>query len=144
MIACEEAQEAVSARLDHEPPPLAGPLVDLHLAKCPACREFEATALDIGRRARLRAPRPVPDDLVANLVGLLGPAFPGLAPRRRWNGAPSFGWASTARWAGALVPAAAAVTAISVGVGSHPVLVPSRPPTPCTISLVAHHLQRGG
>lgn len=152
---CAEAQEAVSARLDGEPSSMAGSALDLHLARCQECRDFEMAAVAFGRRARLRAPRPVPEDLVAKLVPLLEPARPGLvAAVRQWRGRAgpgsgwagsgwaATGWASTARWAGALAPAVAAVIAISIGVGSHPHLVPTRPPSPCTVGLVVHHVPR--
>jgi hypothetical protein len=125
---------------------MLGTVLEHHLAHCQECRDFEMAAVALGRPARLRAPRPVPEDLVTKLVPLLEPAPLGLvaAVRRwRWREAPgsgwaSGGWASTARWAGALAPAVAAV-AISIGVGSHPHMVPTRPPSPCTVGLVAHH-----
>jgi predicted anti-sigma-YlaC factor YlaD len=148
VIGCDQAQEAVSARLDGERLPLAERQLDLHLAQCEACREFQAAVVALGRRARLREPRPVPDDFVARLEPLLEPAprgFPGLmgnGPRARRR--PRFGWASTAQWAGAIVPAAVAVVAIQLGVGSSSHLVPTRPPSPCTIGLVARHGHGGG
>ena len=119
-VSCEEAKEAISARLDGEPPPLTRPALGYHLATCQACRDFEVEAVAIGRRGLLRAPRPVPDGLVASLVPLLEPAPSGLlaaARRRRWERASGFGWTSTARWAGALVPAATAVAAIRSALG---------------------------
>jgi anti-sigma factor RsiW len=146
-VNCEEAKEAISARLDGERHPLTGPPLGSHLATCQACRAFEVDAVAIGRRALLRAPRPVPTDLVASLVQLLEPAPTGplaVARRRHWERAPGFGLTSTACWAGALIPAATAVAAISLGLGSHPHLVPTRPPSPCTVGLVARHLQSGG
>jgi predicted anti-sigma-YlaC factor YlaD len=146
-VTCEEATESISARLDGERHPLAEPALAQHLAGCPACRDFEADAVAIGRRALLRAPRPVPGDLMASLVPLLEPSPTGLLAtkrHRRRERPPSFGWTSTARWAGVLVPAITAVAAISLGLGSHPHLVPTRPPSPCTAGLVARHLRSGG
>ena len=146
VVTCEEAKESISARLDGEPPPWPSRSWLTISPRCPACRDFEADAVAIGRRALLRAPRPVP-----RIGGQLGPAARGrpygLAGRGTTTalGATSgFGWNSTARWAGALVPAATAVAAISLGVGSHVHLVPTRPPSPCTIGLVARHLRSGG
>ena len=148
LFSCDEAQEAISARLDGERPPPAGAALDAHLVSCQACRSFESGAVALGRSVRLREPRPVPDNLVATLVPLLGPEPTGLwasVRKRRW-GPPRYGlyWASTARWAGAVVPVALAVVGISLGVGSHPHLVPTRPPSPCTIGLVARQPQDGG
>ena len=147
VVTCEGAKESISARLDGERHPLAEPALAHHLAGCRACRDFEADAVAIGRRALLRAPRPVPGDLVASLVPLLEASPTGLLATKRHRHrarAPSFGWTSSARWAAALVPAATAIVAVSVGVGSNPHLVPTRPPSPCTVGLMARHLPRGG
>ena len=146
-VRCEAAQGAISARLDGERPPLAGPALDAHLAGCPVCRDFETAAVALGRQARLRAPRPVPGELVAALVPLLEPARPGflgsaLQRPRKWGY--GLAWAGTARWAGAIAPAVVAAVAISVGAGPHPHLVPTRPPSACTMGLAAQHPQRGG
>ena len=145
IVSCDEAREAISARLDGERPPFPAHSLDAHLSTCQACREFEAAALALGRSVRLRATRPVPDDLVETLVALIGPSpRPVLISLVRRRSGAGFGYASTARWAGAIVPAALAAAAISLGVGSHPHLVPTRPPSPCTIGLVARHLPRVG
>ena len=102
--------------------------------------------MDLGRRARLRAPRQVPDDLLATLVPLLEPDRPGLlaGARRHRQTTAGLGWVRTAGWAGAFVPAALVVAGICMGVGSHPNLVPTRPPSPCTVGLVARHSQHSG
>ena len=60
---CEEAQEAISARLDGERHPVAGAALEMHLGNCQACRGFEAEVVDLGRRAGLRSPRTAPEDL---------------------------------------------------------------------------------
>jgi hypothetical protein len=147
IVSCEEAREAISARLDGEQPPFSAASLDAHIVLCQPCREFEGAALAIGRRLRLRARRPVPDDLVETLVSLMSPPpRPILVPlgRRRSGAGSGFGYAHTARWAAAILPAALAATAISFGVGSHPRLVPTRPPSPCTVGLIARHLPRVG
>jgi predicted anti-sigma-YlaC factor YlaD len=146
VVGCDEVQEAISARLDGERPPHAQAAVDGHLAGCGACRDFQTEVVALGRLAHLRTPRPVPADLLATLAPLVEPARPGLRGSARYLGPGERsgpGWTRTARWAGAMVPAALAVVAIIAGVGSPPRLVPTRPPSPCTIGLVAHH-QRGG
>ena len=81
-------REAISARLDGERHPVPGAALEMHLGNCQACRDFEAEAVDLGRRAGLRSPRAVPADLLAMLVPVLKPAppphFPSLR-RRRWE-----------------------------------------------------------
>ncbi len=147
IVCCEEARETISARLDGEQPPFSAPSLEAHLVACQACQDFESAVLAIGRRLSLRASRPVPADLVETLVALMGPPpRPILVPlgRRRSGTGSGFGHGPTVRWAAAILPAALAATAISFGVGSHPRLVPTRPPSPCTIGLIARHLPRVG
>ena len=135
-VGCEEAREAISARIDEESPPIPGPVLEAHLNSCLSCRVFEARLATIGRQARLHAPKRAPDDLVAKLRPLLDPA-----PRapwvlvHRWRPGAGPSRLSGARWAAAALPAALAVGALSSGVGSQPHLVPTRPPSPCTIGL---------
>jgi anti-sigma factor RsiW len=144
---CEDTQEAISAGLDGEPHPALGAALEVHLANCQACRDFEADVVNIGRRARLRAPRAVPEDLMAMLAPLLEPAprprFPPLRPRR-WEQDCRPGWARSVRWVGALLPAVLVSVALPLGLGSQPRLVPTRPPSPCTVGLVARHLSGDG
>lgn len=146
-IGCEEAQEAVSARLDGEWHPSLGAALEEHLANCYACREFQADVASLERRGRLRSPQPVPEDSVATLAPLLEPGRRALlASARRWHhhcGLGS-GWARTVRWTVAVAPAVIVLVALPLGVGSRPRLVPTRPPSPCTLGLVARHLAGGG
>jgi predicted anti-sigma-YlaC factor YlaD len=138
-VGCEQAREAISAGLDSEGSPVAGPALAAHLTGCRSCRDFEASAADIGRRARLHTARDVPEDLVARLSPLLRPAprpLAALAGLRGRGGRPAR--LSSARWAASLLPGALAVAALSLGVGAHPHLVPTRPRSPCTIGLIAH------
>ena len=76
---CDTYREALSARLDGEPPGLPEQEVDEHLAGCPACRDWLESAAEVTRRARLVLAPPVPDVTAAVLARL--PAAP---PRRRW------------------------------------------------------------
>jgi predicted anti-sigma-YlaC factor YlaD len=143
VVRCEDAQEAISARLDGERHPVAGAALEMHLGNCQSCRDFEAEVVDLGRRAGLRSPRSVPEDLLAMLVPVLKPAPPPHFPsrrRRRWEQGYRPGWARTAQWAGAIVPAVLVSVALPLGLGSQPRLVPTRPPSPCTIGLIARHL----
>ena len=145
VIGCEEAQEAISARLDQEWHRAVGAALDGHLVNCQACRVFKADAAGLGRRARLRSPSPCPG-LLATLTPLLEPgrrtllASARVAPPLR----PGSGWARTVRWAGAMVPAVVVLVAFPLGVGSQPRLVPTRPPSACTLGLVARHWAGGG
>ena len=71
LVSCEEASEAVSARLDGERPSLTGQELDAHLASCATCKDFEAQAAALGRQLQLRPARAVPPGLVAELTPLL-------------------------------------------------------------------------
>lgn len=146
-IGCEDAQEAISARLDREWHPAQGAPLGAHLANCLACRDFDADIASLGRRAGLRSPRPAPAALVATLVPLVEagrrPLLAGARLRRDGHGFGS-GWARTVRWAVATVPAVVVFVALPLGVGSKPRLVPTRPPSPCTAGLVARHTSRRG
>ena len=56
---CMRAREAVSGRLDEELTELEGARLDVHLRRCPACREFAAASAAITaelRRAPLERP----------------------------------------------------------------------------------------
>ena len=147
VVRCEDAQEAISARLDGERHPVPGAALEMHLGNCQACRDFEAEVLDLGRRAGLRSPRAVPEDLLAMLVPVLKPAspphFPSLRPRR-WEQGYRPGRARKAQWAVAIVPAVLVSVALPLGLGSQPRLVPTRPPSSCTIGLIARHLSGEG
>ena len=88
----------------------------------------------------------VPDDLVATLMAVSEPApQPVSVPlaRRRQYRPSGFGNVRTVQWAAAMVPVLVGAAALSAGMGSHARLVPTRPPTPCTAGLVAHHLPPG-
>lgn len=147
VVRCEDAQEAISARLDGERLLFPRPALDAHLVSCQACRDFEAGAVALGRQVRLRAPRPAPEDLLATLVPLLEPVgrsvFASVRQRRLDTGS-RFSPVHAAGWAATTVPATLAAVAISLGVGTHPHMVPTRPPSPCTIGLIPRHLQHGG
>ena len=144
-VDCGAAAEAISARMDGEELHIASLDLDTHLAGCPACRDFEAGAANLGRQVDLTSARPVPGDLVATLMSMVEPSSrrsAWLGRRRPLNTRP--GWAGRVQWAGATVPALVAVVAISMGAGSHLHLVPTRPPSPCTAGLAVHHAARGG
>jgi len=131
--------------MDGEALPVAARDLDAHLASCAACRHFAAETVALGRQVRLRPARPVPVDLVARLAPLLEAPAPAFL--RGWKShiarGAGLGWAGKARWAGATMSVALVALAISLGVGSRPRLVPTRPPSPCTVGLLAHHRPSG-
>ena len=146
LIGCDEACEAISARLDSEEVPVSRRDLDAHMARCTACREFEAQVLLLGRRVGLTPARSVPTDLVATLTAMVGPSGPRTAALVRRHPLPRarFSWASRAQWAAIAIPAVVATVAISMGVGAHPHLVPTLPPSPCTAGLAVHHTSGRG
>jgi predicted anti-sigma-YlaC factor YlaD len=73
---CTDARTAISARLDGEDLPSAGPALEAHLRTCHDCRDFEAASTAVHRRLRLRPAEPVPD-LSASIVAALGPTDDG-------------------------------------------------------------------
>lgn len=146
-LACERAREAVSARLDGEELPVSATALEAHMSCCPGCRDFEVRALAVSRQFSLRSPVPVPSGLVGALVPLLGPPERPLRAamaRRRWRLQEQVALSAKVRWVAAMVPAALAAGAISMGVGSHPHLAPSRPATACTAGLHRALMHPGG
>lgn len=144
-LSCAEARETISARLDGERFSCSTAALDAHIASCDECANFQTLAVDVAHRVALRAAKQAPDDLVAAVVSVYRPVpRPGLvgAARRRRRGV-SLGRVGTVRWAGATLPALLAFVAVSVGAGWHPRVVPTRPPSPCTAGLLAHHLPLG-
>lgn len=64
---CRACTEALSARLDGEPEPVAAVEVDEHLAGCADCRAWYADAVVLTRRVRVREVTQTPD-LVASVL----------------------------------------------------------------------------
>lgn len=58
---CDQAREALSARLDGELPQLDDPALDAHLDTCPACQTHAGALAGLHRSLRVRAAEPVPD-----------------------------------------------------------------------------------
>ena len=58
---CETCREAISARLDGEVSELSSELVDVHLADCADCRQFEQRAMIMNRRLRVGVAAPMVD-----------------------------------------------------------------------------------
>jgi predicted anti-sigma-YlaC factor YlaD len=58
---CSRVQTAISADLDGETLPIPREEVARHLSQCPACRQFQAAAVTLQRRTRVRPAPPVPD-----------------------------------------------------------------------------------
>lgn len=65
----------MSARLDGEPEPVPAAEVDEHLATCPKCQAWQADAVLLHRRVRVRAVTPTPD--------LVGAVLAQTRPRRK-------------------------------------------------------------
>jgi predicted anti-sigma-YlaC factor YlaD len=79
-VRCDPFREALSARLDGEPPGLPDREVDRHLAGCAACRDWLQAAAEVTRRARLVL-APAVRDVTAAVLSRL-PAVPRPRPRR--------------------------------------------------------------
>lgn len=70
MVSCPTVREALSARLDGEPPGMPADALDRHLAGCAACSRWAEAAAAVTRRARLAPAPQVPDLTVAVLTAL--------------------------------------------------------------------------
>jgi predicted anti-sigma-YlaC factor YlaD len=82
---CDEAQAALSARLDAGDTAEADGPVDAHVAGCAECQGFEAGSHDLRRRLRLQVVDGVPDVAEAVRAQLTG--APRVRPRRALVGA---------------------------------------------------------
>src|SRR3954452_3806844 len=60
-MSCRRVQEAISARIDGEDPGMAPERIDAHLASCPVCRAFAASAAAVHRQVRVPPAQPIPD-----------------------------------------------------------------------------------
>lgn len=67
---CRSVREAVSARLDGEPQPVAAPQVREHLAGCAACARFADALAALAQRPAARADQPAaqPPDLTERIL----------------------------------------------------------------------------
>jgi predicted anti-sigma-YlaC factor YlaD len=72
-VSCEQYREALSARLDGEDEGPAGQRLAGHLASCPGCAEWYASAQRVTRLVRVAPAEPVPD-LSAAVLAAAGPA----------------------------------------------------------------------
>lgn len=145
-VPCEHAREAISARCDGEEPGVSDAIVDDHVAKCQGCQRFQSELASLSRRARLRASRPAPEGLLAELLPLLasGPAATSKArPGRPAELKPGLGWLGAARWAAVAAPALAAVVALPLGALAQPHLLPHLAPNGCINYLLQHHTWPG-
>lgn len=61
LIGCQQAREALSARLDGEALPVDEDLLDGHLGECGACRGYQQDLEVLSRRLRVRPAVTVPD-----------------------------------------------------------------------------------
>jgi predicted anti-sigma-YlaC factor YlaD len=83
-MSCRRVQEAISARIDGEDPGLPVARVDAHLATCPACRAFAASATAVHRRVRVQPAEPVPDLAEAILRAATPPVAPATPVAPEW------------------------------------------------------------
>jgi RNA polymerase sigma-70 factor (ECF subfamily) len=143
-LSCELARESVSVRMDGERPAAPRRALAAHLATCRDCRAFEAGASTLAeRRLSVRAPRPVPTDLAASLALLLPTGSTVAAVRPPTQRRRAIRWRRASQWAAAVTMAVAAVVAFPLAASSHPRMVPSRQPTPCTASLDSRGARAG-
>lgn len=141
---CDDVRLAVSARLDGEVGHVPDAILEDHVAVCEGCRIFRAEAVWLTRQLRLRVPKPAPDGLVPLLVSLRAaepPAAAGPSPSRPFLRRSRNGWLRITQWTGAGVPALIAIPALALGAFGHPHIAASHVPTPCTFSLLAHHVR---
>jgi predicted anti-sigma-YlaC factor YlaD len=136
--ACRRVREHLSAAIDGEVSDEMPGALARHLRDCADCRRFEQGAMAVSRHLRISVLEPVPD--------LTGPILESIAalsqvtaevrdPHRRGvRAAPRL-----ARWAVAVVPLGLAVSSLASGAIATPHVVPSHPPTRCTVALVHHH-----
>ena len=82
MASCPTVREALSARLDGEPPGMPADVLDQHLAICAACSGWAEAAATVTRRARL-APAPQVPDLTAAVLTALPRELPGVGAAAR-------------------------------------------------------------
>jgi predicted anti-sigma-YlaC factor YlaD len=78
-VQCEQAREAISARLDGEPADVPPAVLQEHLDGCAACRDWQERAHEVTRTARLALARPAPFRPDALVAGVLARSRP---PRR--------------------------------------------------------------
>ncbi|HEY5272415.1 MAG TPA: zf-HC2 domain-containing protein [Acidimicrobiales bacterium] len=142
-LSCEAIREAYSARLDGEEQTISDALIDAHLATCASCRHYIGDLEALSRRLRLQMLQPVPDLVNAILSPSVGPE-PLPSVRTSFSGRPArwlrLDWGQATRWVAAVVPLAVAVPALALGAFTHPQVIPSHLPTPCTFFLLHHVL----
>jgi predicted anti-sigma-YlaC factor YlaD len=71
-MSCRRVQEAISARIDGEDPGFSAERIDAHVASCPTCRAFAASAAALHRQVRVQPAEPVPDLADAILLAAQG------------------------------------------------------------------------
>lgn len=112
---CEQCREVVSARLDGEATETDDRGVEVHLARCGACRGFEARAAELHRATRVRAAEPVPD-LTARVLTGAATTSASIRNRKRRQRPPA--WPRYALLTVALTQLVLAVPALVLGDGS--------------------------
>jgi anti-sigma factor RsiW len=137
-LPCDAVRSAISAGLDGERPGLSRATVTAHVGDCRGCARYEEGVRAIREQMSLRASRRPPEALKALLARELATTVASTPPpleRRSRRGIPSPGWRRTARWAAALLPAAALTVALPLGALSAAQGKPTHAPTPCTQNL---------
>ena len=89
---CDQAHEAISARLDGELPPLEDAALDAHLESCTACRSDARALAGLHRSLRVRPAEPVPD-LTGQIMAMTAEHLPSRAPARREASPGAIEWA---------------------------------------------------
>jgi predicted anti-sigma-YlaC factor YlaD len=141
IVTCQVVREAVSAFLDDEKAPIGTPLVESHLAVCFGCLDYKRRITALARRTRLCLHEPAPDltaGILESLVALEACQAAASPWYRRRGPVMGHQWRRATRWIAAAAPLGVAIPALALGVFSHPRVVPSPVPSPCTVAL-AHH-----
>ena len=137
-VPCDQVREAISAGLDGEVPGLPLRDTETHLARCAACRQFQARVMAVNPALALEVSRPAPTELKQALATEWAQSIrpvPSFVRRGSLGVGRRTPWRRRLQWASALTPALLLAVALPLGALSSPHEVPSHAQTPCTADL---------